>query len=87
MSLTPLRTHSKRESQEKTGENTMSCERCGGFMVFDTFCDPQEKESPLGFGMTRCLNCGNLEDTIILTNRARSPVQTHRTPIVFTQRN
>ena len=64
----------------------MSCERCGGFMVFDTFCDPQEKESPLGFGMTRCLNCGNLEDTIILTNRASPPVQTHRTPIVLTQR-
>jgi hypothetical protein len=65
----------------------MSCERCGGFMVLDTFCDPQEKESRLGLGMTRCLNCGNLEDTIILTNRAGSHVLTHRTSIVLDHRN
>jgi hypothetical protein len=53
----------------------MPCERCGGFMVIDTFCDPQEKEPPTEIGTTRCLNCGNLEDTIIRTNRARSPLQ------------
>jgi uncharacterized Zn finger protein len=64
----------------------MPCERCGGFMVFDAFCDPQEKESLTATGTTRCLNCGNLEDTIIRTNRASSHVQRHPTSIVQTQR-
>ena len=62
----------------------MPCERCGGFMVFDASCDPQEKESPTPTGTTRCLNCGNLEDTIIRTNRASSHVQKHPTSIVQT---
>ena len=60
----------------------MPCERCGGFMVFDAFCDPQEKEPATG--TTRCLNCGNIEDTIIRTNRASSHVQKHPTSIVQT---
>jgi hypothetical protein len=37
----------------------MTCERCGGFMVFDAFCYPQEKEPPTATGTIRCLNCGN----------------------------
>ena len=65
----------------------MPCERCGGFMVFDAFCDPQEKESPTGIATTRCLNCGNLEDTIIRANRASSHVQGQLTSIVQTQRS
>lgn len=64
----------------------MPCERCGGFMVFDAFSDPQEKESPTATGTRRCLNCGNLEDTIICTNRASSHVQRRPTSIVQTQR-
>ena len=58
----------------------MSCERCGGLMVIDTFCNPMEKESPTGTGTIRCLNCGNLEDTIIRTNRASSRLQQYVEP-------
>lgn len=65
----------------------MPCERCGGFMVFDAFSDPQEQESPMGIATTRCLNCGNLEDTIIRTNRASSHVQRRPTSIVQTHRS
>ena len=65
----------------------MPCKRCGGFMVFDAFCDPQEKEPPTATGTTRCLNCGNIEDTIIRTNRASAHVQRHPTSIVQTQRS
>jgi hypothetical protein len=65
----------------------MMCERCGGFMVFDTFCYPQEKEPPTSTGTIRCLNCGNLEDTIIRTNRASSHVQRHPTSILHTQKS
>ncbi len=65
----------------------MPCERCGGFMVFDAFCDPPEQEPPLGAGPIRCLNCGNLEDTIIRANRANSHVQKYPSSMVQTQRS
>ncbi len=58
----------------------MSCERCGGLMVIDTFCDLTEEESRTGIDTRRCLNCGNFEDTIIRTNRASSRVPSHVEP-------
>ncbi len=56
------------------------CERCGGLMVIDTFCDLMEEESRTGIDTTRCLNCGNFEDTIIRTNRALSRVSRQYEP-------
>jgi len=50
----------------------MSCERCGGLMVIETICDLMERESCMGIDATRCLNCGNFEDTRIRTNRVIS---------------
>ena len=50
----------------------MACARCGGLMVIDIFFDLMEAESRMGIDTARCLNCGNYEDTIIRTNRARS---------------
>ena len=47
----------------------MSCERCGGLMVIETICDLRKEESRRAIDTTRCLNCGNFEDTIIRTNR------------------
>ena len=47
----------------------MLCERCGGLMVIETICDLMKEESRRGIDTTRCLNCGNFEDTIIRTNR------------------
>ena len=62
-----------KDTSDKRQEDTdMSCERCGGFMVIDTFCDRMEEESRTGIDTIRCLNCGNFEDTIIRTNRASS---------------
>ena len=59
----------------------MSCERCGGLMVIEIICDLREEESRTGIDTTRCLNCGNCEDTIIRTNRVIShlprPVAPH----------
>jgi hypothetical protein len=56
----------------------MPCERCGGLMVMETICELMEIGSRGGIDTTRCLNCGNFEDTIIRTNRgmSRSPSQT-----------
>jgi hypothetical protein len=58
----------------------MSCERCGGLMVIETFCDLTEEEFRKGIDTTRCLNCGNFEDTIIRINRASSRLPGHCEP-------
>lgn len=58
----------------------MSCERCGGLMVIETFCDLMEEESRTGIETIRCLNCGNFEDTLIRTNRVISRLPRHVEP-------
>jgi len=58
----------------------MSCERCGGLMVIETFCDFMAEASRMRTDTRRCLNCGNFEDTIIRTNRASSRVPRHVAP-------
>lgn len=47
----------------------MSCERCGGLMVIEAICELMDGGSRKGIDTTRCLNCENFKDTIILTNR------------------
>jgi len=47
----------------------MLCERCGGLMVIETISDLMKEGPRRGIDTTRCLNCGNFEDTIIRTNR------------------
>ena len=58
----------------------MSCDRCGGLMVIETVCDLMEEESRMGIDTTRCLNCGNFEDTIIRTDRVSSRLPRHVEP-------
>jgi hypothetical protein len=58
----------------------MSCERCGGLMVIEICCDLMVDKSRKGIDTTRCVNCGNLEDTIIRTNRASSHSLRHCEP-------
>ena len=55
----------------------MSCERCGGLMVIETNCELKDREFRKGIDMARCVNCGNLEDVHIRTNRVilRVPTQ------------
>lgn len=47
----------------------MSCSRCQGLMVKETLCNPREGSVHLWLPVIRCLNCGNLEDSLI--RRAR----------------
>lgn len=52
----------------------MSCARCGGFLTENwwDFVDEVEQRKLQG---TRCVNCGAIDDPVILTNRLRP----HRT--------
>jgi hypothetical protein len=52
----------------------MSCTRCGGFMVMDMAYGFWEEKTALpGLQGTRCLNCGNVEDSVIRMNRMIRP--------------
>ncbi len=48
----------------------MRCQRCRGFMVCETFDDLNIKTNPL-YPVTRCINCGCIEDAIVRANRFR----------------
>mgnify|MGYP007099590167 CR=1 FL=1 len=58
----------------------MSCERCGGLMVIETICDLRKEESRRAIDTTRCLNCGNFEDSLIRANRVISHLPRHVAP-------
>ncbi len=45
-------------------------------MVIETNCELMDRESRKGIDMARCVNCGNLEDVYIRTNRVISRVPT-----------
>jgi len=49
----------------------MICRRCGGLMIVEPFYDhaPVQTISEEGAMGMRCVNCGNIEDAVIHTNR------------------
>lgn len=56
----------------------MKCHRCGGLLVKDqsvseSLADLSEKTGRMGLAM-RCINCGYLEDPVVLANRLRLSV-------------
>lgn len=56
----------------------MTCHRCGGLMVKDqsvveSLSDLSEKTGRMGPSV-RCINCGYLEDPVVLVNRLRLSV-------------
>ena len=55
----------------------MTCARCGGLMIIDGLLD--ESGFRIGGQVERCLNCGYLEDMVILANRANSSTRAVRT--------
>jgi hypothetical protein len=55
----------------------MSCSRCQGLMVAENLFTPSEGLSHTWVPVTRCLNCGNLEDSLIRLAR-RLPEQLQR---------
>jgi len=47
----------------------MACRRCGGFMIVEVTSPFLEDLSGSESPRTRCLNCGNVEDSVICLNR------------------
>ena len=55
---------------------TMTCGRCGGFMIVEVSSAYREASARSESERTRCLNCGNVQDAVISLNRAdRSSAQ------------
>lgn len=51
----------------------MVCQRCSGLLVCLRFDELREEWQP-GGSATRCINCGCVEDSVVLANRLRTPV-------------
>lgn len=47
----------------------MPCTRCGGLLVAEILCADGKVSWGLDLPITRCLNCGNIEDPVILWHR------------------
>jgi len=58
----------------------MSCERCGGFKVFDYFY------GPLPCNGFRCVNCGAITDMQIITPARTRTVESARNKMRFGRR-
>jgi len=52
--------------------NATSCSRCGGLMVIEQGFDLVNDGSRLDSRARRCVQCGELIDSVILQNRHRS---------------
>ena len=59
----------------------MLCQRCRGLLVRETLSDLSEEIARL-YPATRCLNCGCIEDSVVLANRLGSPVAKRSAPRV-----
>jgi len=57
----------------------MLCHRCRGLLVRVTFDDLSEEISRVS-PATRCVNCGCVEDEIVLANRLRPPMSNRSEP-------
>ena len=51
----------------------MGCKRCNGLMIRDSFLDLRDDTGSLMFHGWRCLNCGEVIDSVVLTHRVASP--------------
>lgn len=47
-----------------------TCPRCQGFRIIQAYCDIQETFDPAWIFSLRCLNCGSIEDPLIVKNRS-----------------
>ena len=54
----------------------MMCQRCSGLLVRETYGDLSDETTRL-CPVTRCVNCGCMEDSVIRANRLR-PQMTNR---------
>lgn len=51
----------------------MKCTRCDGFMLVESLYDVTHEDVRLGKFGSRCINCGNVEDSVICRNRLVRP--------------
>ena len=47
----------------------MRCSRCQGCMVEDYLLDMEDSSGPMWLQAWRCMNCGNVFDTVLEQNR------------------
>jgi hypothetical protein len=47
----------------------MTCVRCQGLMIVDSFIDMEEDTGQLWLSAWRCLNCGQVHDPGLIRNR------------------
>lgn len=57
----------------------MLCQRCRGLLVRETFGDLNMKTDRLST-VTRCINCGCIEDAVARANRFRHPMRNRSVP-------
>ena len=57
----------------------MYCQRCKGLLVRETFDDLREGTGCMGL-VTRCINCGYLEDSVMRANRLCPPAAKRAVP-------
>jgi RNase P subunit RPR2 len=57
----------------------MHCQRCRGLLVHETF-DELTFETGRLRTVTRCINCGCIEDAVVRANRVRRPERIRSTP-------
>lgn len=57
----------------------MVCQRCRGLLVCETF-DGLSPEAEIMCLSTRCINCGSIEDPVVLANRLLPPAAKRAVP-------
>lgn len=53
----------------------MSCSRCNGCMVEDYLLDMEDSSGPMWQQAWRCMNCGNVFDSVLQHNRQTQGVK------------
>lgn len=54
-------------------QHPISCRRCGGMLVNEQCMDLAESASGYSFWGSRCIQCGDIIDPLILQNRLMPP--------------
>lgn len=61
------------ESKQTDIPQSNSCRRCGGILVHEQCIDLAGSEGGYRFWASRCIQCGDLVDPVILRNRLNPP--------------
>ncbi|MDR4479591.1 MAG: hypothetical protein R3B37_07595 [Nitrospira sp.] len=55
----------------------MSCSRCNGCMVDDFLLDMEDSSGPMWLQAKRCMNCGNVAESMLQRNRETQGARLH----------